>query len=300
MVTTFCTLFEGDYHLGAAALINSLHRAGFSGTIALGYRGEAPAWRDTPASSLGAIRLLWVPIDSKIHLTNYKPTWMSACMDQHVPDTEQIAYADPDLVVKCPAAVLARWAKGGLALCKDTNNDIPTRHPLRLSWFDFLATHGVEPVREVDHYYNAGFLALPRSNRSFLDTWQKVLDLAATHLGALDQIKRKSPHDLFFSMDQDAMNMALHLGKWPINAAGPEAMDLAPGGHYLSHALGRRKPWRGGFLKSALAGYAPSLAVKHFHDHIEGPIPVFPPALARRRRRELALASAIGRFYKRA
>ena len=31
--TAICTLFEGDYHLGLAAFVNSLVRAGYAGTI---------------------------------------------------------------------------------------------------------------------------------------------------------------------------------------------------------------------------------------------------------------------------
>ena len=39
-----CTLFEKDYHLGVAVLINSIVRGGFADSSWVGYRGELPPW----------------------------------------------------------------------------------------------------------------------------------------------------------------------------------------------------------------------------------------------------------------
>ena len=39
MNISFCTLFEGNYHFGVAALSNSLIAAGYAGTLWVGYRG---------------------------------------------------------------------------------------------------------------------------------------------------------------------------------------------------------------------------------------------------------------------
>ena len=39
-----CTMAEHQYFYGVAALTNSLVRAGFKGTVVVGYRGEWPPW----------------------------------------------------------------------------------------------------------------------------------------------------------------------------------------------------------------------------------------------------------------
>lgn len=36
---TICTLFDGDFHYGLAAMLNSLVQAGYKGTVWAGYRG---------------------------------------------------------------------------------------------------------------------------------------------------------------------------------------------------------------------------------------------------------------------
>ncbi len=93
MSVTLCTLFEGDYHLGTAALLNSLHRSGFIGTFVCGYRGTRPAWAGHTAS-LAPVRVRWIEITSPIHLTNYKPVFMRSCLHVHTPEATAIAYLE--------------------------------------------------------------------------------------------------------------------------------------------------------------------------------------------------------------
>jgi hypothetical protein len=119
-------------------------------------------------------------------------------------------------------------------------------------------------------------------------------------LGAHHHIKFGCATDAFHSTDQDALNLALMLTDMPLNTAGPEAMDFAVGGHYLSHAVGTPKPWQGGFVGKALRGHPPSAATKEFFEHTNHPLSVFPAKKRKRLVRTLKIAALIGRFYRRA
>ena len=298
MTAAIGTLFEGDFHLGAAALINSLHAAGFDGQVICGYRGVPPPWAEA-AAALARPAVTLRPAQTQTHLTNYKPEFLETCWNEDARGADTLYYFDPDVVVKAPWPTLTRWAADGVALCEDVNNYLPVRHPYRLAWADFFERHGVAPVRALERYYNAGFIGIRDAHRALLASWRQVLELAERELGPLDRIKVGAPYALWHTPDQDALNMALLLHDFPINGAGPEAMDFRPGGHLLSHAIGGGKPWRGGFLRDALRGHPPSMAQKSFFQFLDGPLPVLPPVLARQRRRELAVAAAIGRFYRR-
>jgi hypothetical protein len=86
----------------------------------------------------------------------------------------------------------------------------------------------------------------------------------------------------------------------PLNTAGPEAMDFAPGGYYLSHAIGSVKPWHGGFIGQALRGRPPSAASKWYWRYANAPIRVYSDGELRKSTLALKIAAAIGRLYKRA
>jgi len=309
MSSAVCTLFEGHYHLGAAALANSLWAGGFRGRFICGLRGPLPPWAESSRDAGGGVRVrdlgegfeIWfVPLETKIHFTNYKPTFLNETWDGVAGSPARYYYLDPDIVVKCPWSVLHRWTDGGIAVSEDVNFYLPPGHPLRLEWKAWLASEGVELKRpQLDRYYSGGFIGVSRREREFLQVWEAMIARVGKASGGLAHIKQGSATSIFHTPDQDAMNVAFMASSFPINAAGWESMDFAHGGHLLSHAIGSRKPWRGGFVKLALQGYPPSLAAKAFLDYIDGPLELFSPGEKSKLRRSLKIAAFIGRFYRR-
>jgi hypothetical protein len=294
-----CTLFEGDYDRGAAALINSLHRSGFDGRVVCGHRGTAPSWA-VDVARLGPITVEFVQMEHPHHLTYQKAQILERVIQESGDDLESVYYLDPDIVVKCDWPILRRWAQDGIALVTDVNGNIPERHPTRLIWRDWMADNGFTVRRELSSYYNAGFIGLPPSMAHVLSVWQQMIMKVEDHLGQLDTIKAQTQDGLFTTGDQDTLNMALETCLTPINAAGPEGMDFAHGGALLSHAIGTPKPWQARPLRAALQGQAPSIAHRMYLKYLDGPLQGLPARQANRLRAETRLAGMVGRVYRRA
>ena len=308
MKIALCTLFEGHYHYGVAALVNSLVSAGYEGTVWVGYRGLLPAWivdRDgfdplegklqvTPKVAIRTIEL-----DPPVSLNYYKPTLMREILELHDPGADVVSYLDPDMVVKCEWSAMETWlSKDGIALVEDANWDMPAGHPKRDQWRHFFAAHGEVSLRQFNRYYNAGFVGVSREQTTFLRIWERIDAVVASHSrSGMRQRKSGTPDSLFHSTDEDALNFSLTLCLTFVNAAGPEAMDFIPGGNRLSHAVGDAKPWQGRHVRRALVGKAPSVASPWFYRFADGPLTPFSQAMLLRRRLSMILATALGRVW---
>lgn len=309
MNITFCTLFEGSHHFGVAALSNSLIASGYTGTLWVGFRGTLPEWiarapgYDPATRQLQAapsLRLCMVPLETGLHFAYYKPTFMRAVFDTHAPEADLVVYLDPDIVLKCAWDNFHPWfSDDAISLAEDVNWSLPARHPKRLQWNAFFAAHQVFPRRELDRYYNAGFIALSRTHLAFLDVWRRLCGLVLDYNQGLKHIKAGDAETLFHSTDQDAMNFALTVYEAPLNTAGPEAMDFAAGGYLLSHAIGTPKPWNAPHVRLALWGRSPSVATKAYFRFADGPLQAFSRGALSRKRLAMRVASVIGRFYGR-
>lgn len=309
MKTTVCTLFEGHYHHGVGALGNSLSAAGFRGIFWAGYRGALPRWAAAVATEYGpdmhryevddGFSIVFVHIQTPLHFAYFKPNFLARVLDELATDCDAAIYIDPDVVVKCPWHLLERWPQRGIALVQDVHSVMPPGHPMRLAWLEFLTNQGITAVHPRDRYYSTGFVGVCRSQRIFLDSWVGVMDLVLSEIGRDKGTKHGPAGEMFHSTDQDALNMALMIGDFTVNAAGSESMDFTSGGYLLSHAIGTPKPWNGGFVSDALRGSPPRMSSKAFLQHSAGPIRFFEPTRRTWLAFTLLLSAAIGRFYRR-
>ena len=314
MNSAVCTLFEGHYHYGVAALINSLYKHDFRGTIYVGYRGLLPNWCtgsfNNPALSWpggstleikDSLCIHWLPIEVDYHLANYKPEFMLRLLAGPANGTEDISYFDPDIVIKCDWSFYKKWMNYGIALVHEViANDMPESHPIRLEWNEIISKIDKKVVHTLNSYINSGFCGISSKQFDFLNLWAKIMHIAEKDYKI--DMKTFIPYNRlhpFHGTDQDALNIAAMCCDGPVSEVGPDGMDFIGGGWLMSHAVGSPKPWKKNFLLSALKGYPPTLPERTFWANAAGPIVCYSNIEMRVKKLNILLAAFIGRFYQR-
>jgi hypothetical protein len=314
MSSVVCTLFEGHYHLGVAALSNSLYSQGYRGEIFVGYRGSLPPWAASatedptlnwPGSrtltAASELRLHFLPLDTDYHLTNYKPDFMLRLWQGISSKANALFYFDPDIIVTTPWKGFELWVECGVALCEDVNSPIAEHHPIREAWRCHFKKSGFTLRFKYDVYTNGGFIGLIKRDISFLETWKAVQEAMAPAIGGLARSAFTGadpmPFDPFGKTDQDALNATVEAWDGTLSLLGKEAMAFNPGTKIMSHALGKLKPWLIEPLTQAIAGRRPRSADKDYWQLANGPIVSQPFGLVKRRQLAIKLAAFIGRFY---
>ena len=320
MNTTVCTLFEGHYHYGVAGLTNSLYKQGFRGVIYAGYRGELPTWaakankqtvgKWTNASVLDiadGLQLIFLPLSTDYHLTNYKPDFMLELLEGPAKQTGAIFYFDPDIFVVKQWQYFEDWVTCGVALCEDVNSPLPENHPRRVGWRRYFGERSLNLNSKGTEYANGGYIGLEQDHKQFLSLWSSFNKLMSETTGSLKvtripggaSFSSKGFANCFDIADQDALNAAIEATDLPVSIIGQEAMAFKPRAALMPHALGPRKPWNLNYLKDALLGKPPRLVDKVFWQYADGPIRAFSPILTKRKRSGIKFASLIGRIYRR-
>ncbi len=303
MRSAVCTVFEGQYHYGLAALANSLWRSGFRGRIYAGYRGALPPWArnvrrvndaDTEFQVTADLAIEFISLSTELHLSSYKPTLLKQIAER-VPEAELLFYFDTDIVLYCKWAFFEQWAADGVALCADVNWSMPNSHPIRSAWRRHYATKGFSLPRAHEHYYNAGFIGLNRASLGFLSEWQSLLDLTEANCRLISEGDRTNP---FRIPDQDSLNAATMLSSCIISTLGPDGMDFQPGGggFAMGHAVGPRKPWSKSLLLSAIRGARVPRVTMSYLRNIRGPIHPYSTLGYYVKRADALAAKAVGRL----
>src|SRR4051812_28234118 len=122
-MSVICTLFEGNYHYGVGALVNSLCDRGFCGDIYAGHRGALPPWAEERARQNGAgmifdvsekCRIHFIQLDTPIHLNNFKPQFLLRLMDEQCLEEHAFFYFDPDIVLRATWSFFEQWVRHGI------------------------------------------------------------------------------------------------------------------------------------------------------------------------------------------
>jgi len=308
-LTAICTLFEGDYHIGLAAFVNSLVRSGYPGTVWAGYRGGRPPWLDQLKCLNEAnqeylvadqVRLVLLPLQTELHFTNYKPRFMLDLLSAHPEDCQYLWYFDPDIFLRCEWTFFVEWQRHGIALCQEiVNNILPADSPLRYQWMRVAESIGLSSPRQLNHYFSGGMVGVAQSHRSFVELWQRILERAEEEGCDRKVFRAEGGRQMpFDASDQDALNVAAMYTKHPLTTMGPEAMGFVPSGFTMYHAVGP-KPWRAAFLKRAIYGVPPSDADKFFFTQVSSPIRVYSESQLFVKRFACLSSAFVGRFYRR-
>lgn len=315
MNTAVCTLFEGDYHYGVGALVNSLYEHGFRGVVWAGYRGDLPFWAKPLKDEQGYQEFVvaqdcvirFIKLSTTMFFTYYKPDFMLELWQSYCPDVEALFYFDPDIVNKCRWGFYEEWVSHGITLCEDGYPDMADNHPRRLGWKEFAQEYGYTSQKTLDRVYNGGFIGLKQSYKPLLSLWQKFTELFAdegylslnsSHVGERAKGLYTYP---YVRDDQDVLNLVLMLNDYPLSTFGPEGMDFGKPGSIMSHAAGGFviKAWRKNMVFKALGGVPPTLTDKLYYQHAHQPIPLYSRSQLLWKKAGLYCAVAIGRFMRR-
>jgi hypothetical protein len=300
-----CTLFEGDFHYGVAALVNSLIRAKFQGLIWVGHREELPAWTrgltvlPTGCFDVGGASLYFEKVNPDKHFGQFKPDFLSSLIDRGIV-RRALWYFDPDITIRCSWSFFEMWVEHGVSLCQEiTMGTMPSTHPIRCAWIKLARAAGWgDPVRQQERYYNSGFVGMVVEHAEFLRAWQNAVKLANSTGIKSRTFQKGNRQQIFFTIDQDSLNVATMYANVPISAIGPEGMSFIPGGFTMFHAVGAPKPWRKQFLTAVLKGVRVNNGDRHFLACADGPVHAYSASHLKFLKIQAAIAGLIGRFYR--
>lgn len=317
MSSVVCTIFEGRYHFGVAALINSLYEHGFRGDFYIGFRGDLPFWassatEDTKIEWLGAkllhlhadLTIHFLPVVTNCHFTNYKPDFILQLWEKCKSnvDISGIFYFDPDITNKCDWSFYEKWINYGVALVHEIVwNDMPATHPKRHQWGAVAKSYGTTIKTKLTSNINAGFIGVSKHQISFLVLWKQLIEHAVEkyNFNKEEFFQSNSDSNIFKVGDQDLLNLSAMCTEEDLSEFGPDGMDFIGGGWLMSHATGSPKPWDVNYFKEWINGRNPSRQYKEYWKYANGIIKCYPESRIKMKIFSAKASSFLARFYKR-
>ncbi len=322
MKTAVCTIYEGHYHYGVAALCNSLYKNGFRGAVYVGYRGELPPWA---VKAFDNAELKWkngkslkvndqliihfLPVETNYHFANFKPNFMHQLIAGPAKEADALFYFDPDIIIKTSWDVFESWIVFGVVCCADVNSPIPQFHPKRIIWRNYFGQNGISLKYKGDSYVNSGFIGLKMADKDFIGLWERIQEVIAPRIGGLIKSPFGGEHDLpdsektpiaaFDKTDQDALNVTIEAWDGVVSIIGTEAMSFKPGSSLMSHALGSPKPWNTKIFLSLLTGRFSGFILKDYWSNTTHPIVLNSTGISKRKLLAIKISGLISRFYSR-
>jgi hypothetical protein len=238
------TLVTGDYDFGAAALINSLAKAEFSGRITVGHQGPLD-WEVRPGAPV------------TYHKLDDFQKWGGNLKAQLLLNlgSGDVCFIDADCIVTSSQLLKLTSEIVGDQPLFAVEGIMPACDIRRIAWARCLSRAAGRAALRNEFvclaYMNSGFFALrlPR-DELFLQQWQKAMKLCLAGAGQLFETP-------FFPMaDQDCLNAVLANLEFPFATIGPpdiwyKAQAVNPYLHVgtatesiLLHCTGALKPWR--------------------------------------------------------
>lgn len=294
-MSTICTITTESFEVGTAALLNSLHAHGFRGRFFVGHVGSVPKRLQAAAGTLAdrGIELLFhaFPAGGLPHYR--KPEILLHALE--TAGDHGVFFIDSDIVICKDWDFFETWIEMGVALCGDVNfAAMSENHPMRYYWSQLIAHAGLLP-RRLTGYANSGFIGLKKKDAQFVHTWKLLLELKSKQRGGTG-VGAGKEHG-FITIDQDVMNATMMAVDVPISLVGPEGMSFGLARGYMTHPVGKWKPWhRGYFTKVIAAGVGPRMADLAYWNNVSGPVAAFSPRQRRLAQLEMRIAAALARI----
>ena len=294
---TVCTVTSRQFHSGTGALINSLVTSGYTGDIVIGYTDEAPKWTDEVNQKLQGhgITIHEHRLNSK-KLPHYQKIDVIDVSTHYQSDS--VFYFDSDITIHKNWDFFENWVECGIAVCSDIYYiNMSPNHPVRHYWRELLHDVGLS-ARKVEGYANSGFVGFKKKHRSIIDVWRKLIDKKSAERGPDE--KQRPAENGFHTFDQDLLNVALMAVDHPISLAGLEGMSFNQTLGYMTHAIGKRKPWQRGYLRDLVfLGKPIPIATRYHWQHVHGPVKVAQAREKTLANLELKVTAALSRLIAR-